>query len=73
LVNLPPLIVRVDVPDATLDKDLVLIHGQQHTQGKRGQLLNQDRVAGAVTLETLKNKGQSYNTFYCLGGEKQMP
>ena len=56
LTNLPPLIVRVDIPDATLDKDLVLIHGQQHAQGEWGHFLNQDGVAGSVTLETLKHK-----------------
>ena len=56
LTNLPPLIVWVDIPDATLYKDLVLIHGQQHAQGEWGDFLNEDGVAGAVTFETLKHK-----------------
>ena len=58
---LPPLVVGVNVPDATLDKDLVFVHSQQDTQSKRGHLLNQDGVAGAVTLETLKTIKQDWS------------
>jgi len=50
---LPPLVIRVDVPDAALDEDLVFVHGEQGAQRERGQLLNHDGVAGAVTLEDL--------------------
>ena len=40
----PPLVVRIDVPDDALREDLVLVHGDEQTQGERGQLLHHDRV-----------------------------
>lgn len=48
-----PLIVRVDVPDGTLDKDLVFIHGNERTKSGRSQLLEQERVGRLVALEDL--------------------
>ena len=40
----PPLVVRVDVPDDALREDLVLVHGDEESQGERGQLLHHDGV-----------------------------
>ena len=54
--NLPPLVVGVDVPDAALDEDLVLVHGQQGAQSEGGDLLHHDGVAGTVALEHLETK-----------------
>ena len=42
--NSPPLIVRVDVPDDALREDLVLVHGDEQSEGERGQLLHHDGV-----------------------------
>lgn len=48
-----PLIVRVDVPDGTLSKDLVLIHGNQSAKSRWRQLVKHDRVGGSVAKEDL--------------------
>ena len=58
LTNSPPLVVGVDVPDAALNEDLVLVHGQQGAQRERSHLLHHDRVAGTVTLEALSREIQ---------------
>lgn len=68
--DLPPLIVRVNVPHAALHKDLVLVHREQDTQRERGKLLNHDGVAGSVALENLNWISQNviwFNAFifYC--------
>jgi hypothetical protein len=44
---------RVDPPNATLNKDLVLVHYNERTESLGSQLLEQDRVRGSVTLEHL--------------------
>ena len=44
LTHSPPLVVRVDVPDDALREDLVLVHGDEQSQGERGQPLHHDRV-----------------------------
>ena len=54
--NLPPLVVGVDVPDAALDEDLVLVHGQQGAQSEGCDLLHHDWVTGTVALEHLETK-----------------
>ena len=48
-----PLIERVDVPDDPLNKDLVLIHGQERAQHERRELLVNDGVGGPVPRESL--------------------
>src|SRR5690349_16098237 len=48
-----PLVERVNVPNDSLDKDLVLVHRNQSSQGTRGKLLEQDRVGGLVATEHL--------------------
>lgn len=55
-----PLVKRVDVPDDTLDKDLVLVHRNQSSQGTRGQLLEQDRVGRLVATEHLVGRNLIY-------------
>lgn len=50
----PPLIVGVDVPDDALGEDLVLVHGDEGTQGEGGDLLDHDGVGRAVALEDLE-------------------
>jgi hypothetical protein len=47
------LIVRVDTPDSTLNVDLVLVHGDQSTEGSRVEFLEHDAVGGLVALEDL--------------------
>ena len=54
--NSPPLVVGVDIPDAALNEDLVLVHGQQGAQREGSHLLHHDRVAGTVTLEALSRE-----------------
>ncbi len=41
-IHLPPLIIGIDVPDASLDKDLVFVHGNESTQRERGDLFDHD-------------------------------
>lgn len=48
-----PLVERVDIPNHSLNEDLVLIHRNQSSQGTRGQLLEHDRVGGLVATEHL--------------------
>ena len=49
-----PLIEAEDVPDDALHEDLVLVHGDQGTQGLGGQLFEQDGVGRAVAVEHLE-------------------
>lgn len=49
-----PLVEAEDVPDCALYEDLVLVHGDQGTQGFRGQALEQDGVGRAVAFEHLE-------------------
>lgn len=46
-----PLIKRVDIPDNTLDEDLVLVHGNQGTKRGWSEFLKQDRVGRLVAQE----------------------
>ena len=46
-----PLIVRVDVPNDALSKDLVLVHGDEGAQRERRHLLHHDRVGRSIALE----------------------
>ena len=48
------LIEGVDVPDRALHEDLVLVHGNEHAEDARGDLLDQDRVGRAVAAEDLE-------------------
>jgi len=48
-----PLIVRVDVPDDSLNKDLVLIHGNQASQDEGGEFGVHNGVGGFVSSESL--------------------
>jgi hypothetical protein len=47
------LVVRVDTPDRALDVDLVLVHGDESSEGAGGELLEHDAVGGLVALEDL--------------------
>ncbi len=49
-----PLVEAEDVPDCALYEDFVLVHGDQGTQGFRGQALEQDAVGRAVAFEHLE-------------------
>ena len=51
-----PLVVAVDVPDDTLDEDLVLVHGDERAKSMGSQLGHHDGVGGMVALEDLVRK-----------------
>jgi len=51
-----PLVKRVDIPDDSLNKDLVLVHGDEAAQGTRSQLGVQKGVGGTITGEHLVNE-----------------
>ena len=50
---LPPLIVRIDVPDDSLGEDLVLVECDEGAQGEGSHLLHHDGVGRTVALEHL--------------------
>ena len=50
---LPPLIVRIDVPDDSLGEDLVLVERDEAAQSEWADLLHHDGVGGAVAFKDL--------------------
>ncbi len=46
-----PLIVGVDAPNGALDERDVLVHGDELTEGKRGQRVAENGGRGTVALE----------------------
>ena len=49
-----PLVVAVDVPDDTLDEDLVLVERDERAEGLGRELIAEERVRGLVALEGLE-------------------
>ena len=47
----PPLIETEYVPDHSLYKDFMLIHGDQAAQGVRGELSKQDGIGGFIAVK----------------------
>ncbi len=57
-MNLPELVVGVDVPDDPLGEDFVFIDGDEGAQGERVDLLDHDRVGWTVALKNLSQAFQ---------------
>lgn len=62
LIGVPPLIIRVNVPNSTLDKNLVFIHGDEKTERERGEFLGHDNVRWAIPWEELGVQKKSCNS-----------
>ncbi|RUS30421.1 hypothetical protein BC938DRAFT_479411 [Jimgerdemannia flammicorona] len=48
-----PLVERIDIPDDTLDKYFMLIHGNERAEGGGSELLEHDGVGGLVPCKDL--------------------
>ena len=64
----PPLVVRIDVPNASLGEDLVFVDGDQSAQGEGGDLFDHDGVAGSVALKDLVRPDPIYFLLGLSGG-----
>lgn len=51
-----PLIKGVDVPYDALSKDLVLVHGNEHSQVEGRHLVHNERIGWPVTFKNLVGK-----------------
>ena len=57
-MSAPPLVVRVDAPNGALHEDLLLVHGDQHSQRERRELLEKDRVRRPIASEQLSKRSR---------------
>ena len=60
-----PLVERVDAPDRALRKDVVLVKGDETTEGFRGEPVGKNRVRRAIALEDTVGR-QPIRGAFCL-------